>query len=128
MDTNDANHFKYVEPKNGNLNPKYNCVFCTSRGHSSHLCRKYNSNEQFYHQVVEEKRCKNCLRQFHQSNRCLDDSFCAIKSCTRKDKHSPCVCRKRFPQQQSIWSELYKENVLQFRKNTTAEGIKPSIW
>ena len=117
---------KYVEPKNTHLNPKYHCVFCSSRKHSSHLCKKYNSNEEFYHQVVNEKRCKNCLRQFHLSDRCLDDSFCAIKSCYRKDKHSPCVCRKRFPQ--SIWSELYNENILQFKKDAASKRNQPSIW
>ena len=115
---------KYVEPKNQHLNPKYQCVFCNSRRHSSHLCRKYtayNGNEQFYNLVVKERRCKNCLRQFHQSDRCLDDSFCTIESCKRKDKHSPCVCRKRFPQ--SIWSELYNENISKFKKN-----VQPTIW
>ena len=114
----------YVEPKNQHLNPKYQCVFCNSKRHSSHLCRKYNSyngNEQFYHLVVKERRCKNCLRQFHQSDRCLDDSFCTIESCNRKDKHSPCVCRKRFPQ--SIWSELYSQNISQLKKN-----VQPTIW
>ena len=115
-----------MEPKNGHLNPKYQCVFCSSRKHSSHLCRRYNSNEKFYHQVVNEKRCKNCLRQFHRSDRCLDDSFCAIKSCNRKDKHSPCVCRKRFPQ--SVWSELYDQNISEFKKNGTSKRNQPTIW
>ena len=116
----------YVEPKNSHLNPKYNCVFCASKKHSSHLCRKYTKNELFYHVVVKEYRCKNCLRQFHRSDRCFEDSYCVLEGCHRKDKHSPTVCRRRFlhknDAQKSIWSELYAQH----KKDKYAQ--RTSIW
>ena len=97
MDSN--NCLKYVEPKNVLINPQLHCIFCSNKKHSSHLCKKYDNNELFYYQVIRERRCKNCFRQFHRADSCFDDSFCVIQSCNRQDKHSPSVCRKRFPRQ-----------------------------
>ena len=86
----------YVEPKNIFINPKYKCIYCNEK-HSSHFCKKYSRNEAFYDILVKERRCKNCLRQFHTSEKCFDSSICKLPGCLRKDKHSPSVCRHRFP-------------------------------
>ena len=120
-----SNHFRYVEPQDKSLNPKYHCVFCQDKRHSSHLCKKFKRNEEFYDVVVKQKRCKNCLKQFHRSEQCYDDKYCAIKSCNRKDKHSPCVCRQRFPK--SVWSELYHLNISSYKENNAERSPTP-IW
>ena len=122
--------YSYVEPRNPLLNPEFHCVFCNTKRHSSHSCRKFRSNEEFYHEVVKQRRCKNCLRQFHRSDYCFNDSFCTLPHCHRKDKHSPSVCRKRFSNKNdkshrpSIWSELYKKHF----SNKNDESRRPSIW
>ena len=75
--------------------------------------------------MVKQKRCKNCLKQFHRSEHCFDDNYCVIKSCSRTDKHSPCVCRQRFPK--SVWSELYHHNISRY-KGKNAERNPTSTW
>ena len=77
-------------------NPKRVCIFCGSKEHNSHNCRKFNHSSQFWTAVYNEKRCKNCLRQFHFSNHCFDSSFCLISNCRRRDKHSPILCNLRY--------------------------------
>ena len=99
----------YIEPKHSLLNPKFHCVYCNLKTHSSHLCRRYNSPELFFDHVFKERRCKNCLRQFHRAENCYNDSFCVIQSCNRKDKHSPSICRKRFPKQNNNESFSLRE-------------------
>ena len=133
MEGNINNHFRYVEPQDMSLNPKYHCVFCQNKKHSSHLCKKFKRNEEFYDVVVKQKRCKNCLKQFHRSEQCFDDNYCVIKNCSRTDKHSPCVCRHRFPQDKknknatrSIWSELYQQNISRYKKNNVERNPTPS--
>ena len=78
------------------VNPKYYCIFCRSSDHSSHFCTKFSSSNQFWTVVFYEERCKNCFRQFHQSHKCFDHSFCSFTNCRRTDKHSPVLCRTRY--------------------------------
>ena len=77
-------------------NPRRVCIFCGSKEHNSHNCKKFNHSSQFWTVVYNEKRCKNCLRQFHFSNHCFDSSFCLISNCRRRDKHSPILCKFRY--------------------------------
>ena len=86
-------------PLNGSictLNPKYACVFCCNSTHNSHNCQKFNSSQEFWSVVLTEKRCRNCFRQYHQARSCYDQSFCKIRNCKRKDRHSPVLCRNYF--------------------------------
>ena len=78
------------------VDPRKQCVFCLSYNHESHHCKKFNNSNQFWSKVYLERRCKNCLRQFHFSNSCFDRSFCNLKFCQRKDKHSPVLCKYRY--------------------------------
>ena len=81
----------YVQP-----NPCFYCIFCDKRNHSSHECEKFKHSEQFWEKVSLDRRCKNCLRMFHRSNKCYDRSFCVFHGCRRYDKHSPVLCHARF--------------------------------
>ena len=77
----------YIQP-----NPLFSCIFCEKRTHSSHQCLLYENRKLFWYRVLEERRCKNCLRFFHRSEQCYDRSFCQNFNCQRKDKHSPTLC------------------------------------
>ena len=78
------------------VDPRKKCVFCFKENHESHNCTKFNDNKLFWSKVYLERRCKNCLRQFHFSNSCFDRSFCKLRFCQRKDKHSPVLCKYRY--------------------------------
>ena len=77
-------------------NPKRFCIFCETKEHNSHNCFKMESNSEFWNVIYSQKRCKNCLRQFHFSNNCYDSSFCLFNNCRRRDKHSPILCKFRY--------------------------------
>ena len=72
------------------------CVFCWTSNHPSHQCEKFNNSKSFWNIVLEDRRCKNCLRLFHQSHKCYDRNFCHLVNCRRQDKHSPVLCRIRY--------------------------------
>ena len=77
-------------------NPKLYCIFCNTASHHSHQCNKYKNSQQFWQAVLETRRCKNCLRLFHRSNKCFNQSFCHLMGCRRQDKHSPVLCRMNY--------------------------------
>lgn len=77
-------------------NPRLYCIFCNSANHSSNECRKYKSSKMFWKQVLDERRCKNCLRLFHKADRCYNESFCHLRACRRIDKHSEILCNVRY--------------------------------
>ena len=78
------------------VDPYWHCIFCNDTSHSSHVCNKFSDNKQFWTVIYDEQRCKNCFRQFHQSHKCYDSSFCFLRNCRRRDKHSPVVCSHRY--------------------------------
>ena len=81
----------YVQP-----NPLLYCVFCLSANHHSHECWRFKSSTKFWQMVLEQRRCKNCLRLYHRSNKCFNRSFCRVNGCTRPDKHSEILCYGRY--------------------------------
>ena len=74
-------------------NPKRFCVFCEISGHSSHNCNKFRDSSEFWNIIYQKRLCKNCLRPFHFSHKCFDNSLCFISMCRRRDKHSPILCK-----------------------------------
>ena len=78
------------------FNPKKFCIFCKTKEHNSHNCCLFNQNSKFWNVVYKEKRCKNCLRQFHNARNCFDSNFCLFSRCRRRDKHSPILCKWRY--------------------------------
>ena len=72
------------------------CIFCENNTHFSHSCQKFRSKEQYWEQVLTERRCKNCFRFYHKSADCYNRSFCKNISCHRKDKHSPVLCESNY--------------------------------
>ena len=80
---------KYYQP-----NPHFFCVFCQVSEHSSHACVKYSDSHSFWIKILQDRRCKNCLRLFHHSNNCFDKSLCNFR-CNRRDKHSSVLCYVR---------------------------------
>ena len=72
------------------------CIFCKNYDHLSHSCIKFRSKEQYWEQILAERRCKNCLRFYHKSTNCYDHSFCKNINCYRKDKHSPVLCESNY--------------------------------
>ena len=85
-----------VKGPNFQPNPKLFCVICQTANHHSHECRRYRSSKAFWEKVLQDRRCKNCLRLFHRSNTCFNRSLCNVPECKRKDKHSPIVCFARY--------------------------------
>ena len=88
-----------VSPKLNNppqIDPNSYCIFCLDRTHSSHVCTKFSDSKQFWSVIYDDRRCKNCFRQFHMSHRCYDFSFCLHRNCRRRDKHSPILCKHRY--------------------------------
>ena len=83
-------------PANVQPNPCLYCIFCDRGNHSSHECERFRNSGQFWEKVSLDRRCKNCLRMFHRSNKCYDRSFCVLNGCRRYDKHSPILCHARF--------------------------------
>ena len=98
-------------------NPKRHCLFCDTRGHSSHNCCKFNTSTEFWNIIYQKRLCKNCLRPFHFSEKCFDSNFCLFSSCRRRDKHSPILCKHRYnfnkshPKYNSYkpFSEIYQD-------------------
>ena len=85
-----------VRSPNFQPNPKLFCVICSTGNHHSHECRRYKSSKEFWEKVLQDRRCKNCLRFYHRSDRCFNKSFCNIVGCNRRDKHSPVLCFVRY--------------------------------
>ena len=77
-------------------NPKRTCVFCDEKGHSSHNCRRFSNSSEFWNIIYQKRLCKNCLRPFHFSHKCYDNSLCFFSICRRRDKHSPILCKHRY--------------------------------
>ena len=77
-------------------NPRFFCIFCHTANHSSIECQKYASSNEFWQQLLTERRCKNCLRLYHRSDKCFDRSFCYHSTCRRQDKHSPILCHTHY--------------------------------
>ena len=98
----ERNSSKYLQP-----NPYYFCVFCGVTGHSSHICDRHYDSRSFWIKVLEERRCKNCLRLFHHSKDCFDKSLCYF-NCKRRDKHSSILCyvRDRLNENYSGYSSI----------------------
>ena len=78
------------------IDPNSYCIFCLDGTHSSHVCTKFSDSKQFWSVIYDDRRCKNCFRQFHMSHRCYDFSFCLHRNCRRRDKHSPILCKHRY--------------------------------
>ena len=89
-----------VKGPNFQPNPELFCVVCQTANHHSHECRRYRSSKAFWEKVLQDRRCKNCLRLFHRSNTCFNRSLCNVPECKRKDKHSPIVCSARYSRYQ----------------------------
>lgn len=94
----------YLQP-----NPHLFCIFCLTTRHSSHECSRYQSSGSFWRQVLEQRRCKNCLRFFHRSNNCYDRSLCYELNCRRKDKHSPVLCFARYNWKNYLCTSRYTD-------------------
>ena len=77
-------------------NPSLFCIFCSTANHHSHECQKYNSSQLFWEKVLEDRRCKNCLRLYHRSDKCFNRSYCRLFGCKRTDKHNPVLCHVRY--------------------------------
>ena len=77
-------------------NPLLFCLFCFTGNHTSHECWKFKSSELFWKKILEQRRCKNCLRLYHQSNKCYNKNMCNVMGCSRVDKHSTILCRQRY--------------------------------
>ena len=95
-DTSKCNFQHDACTKAEKIDPYWHCIFCNDISHSSHVCTKFSDNKQFWTVIYDEQRCKNCFRQFHQSHKCYDSSFCFLRNCRRRDKHSPVVCSHRY--------------------------------
>ena len=104
------------------VNPKRMCIFCNTKEHNSHNCFKLSHNSEFWHIIYNQKRCKNCLRQFHFANNCFDSSFCLFSQCRRRDKHSPILCKFRY---NYSMSNINKSVFNSFRPNNFAFHNEP---
>ena len=78
------------------MDPMRSCIFCAASDHNSHGCRRYASCEGFWAQVYENRLCKNCLRPYHKAEVCYNKSTCLVNGCSRPDKHSTVLCRRRY--------------------------------
>ena len=85
----------YIQP-----NPSMFCIFCSTANHHSHECQKYNSSKPFWEKVLVDRRCKNCLRLFHRSDKCFNRSYCRLFGCKRTDKHNSVLCHVRYAKYQ----------------------------
>ena len=81
----------YIQP-----NPCLGCVFCYTADHVSHECTRFKNSKGFWMRVLADRRCKNCLRLYHRSDRCFNQSFCHLSDCKRRDKHSVVLCQRRY--------------------------------
>ena len=98
----------YLQP-----NPLLYCIFCTSANHISHQCHKYKCSKDYWQKVLEDRRCKNCLRLYHQSNKCFNRSFCNVIGCRRTDKHSPVLCHGRYMNNQPFFNSQFQRTFLE---------------
>ena len=80
----------------GTVDPRLFCIFCNNQNHGSHACQKYNVSDKFWSHVFKDRLCKNCLRPYHRAEACYNRNFCQVPNCSRVDKHSPVLCRKRY--------------------------------
>ena len=81
----------YIQP-----NPLLFCIFCEVADHFSHECEIFKTSQLFWKKILDDRRCKNCLRLYHRSDKCYNHSFCNVFNCRRKDKHSPVICGLRY--------------------------------
>ena len=77
-------------------NPNLFCVFCATANHNSNECSKYSSSKSFWQRVLADRRCKNCLRLYHRSDKCYSRSYCHFSACKRSDKHNSILCNLRY--------------------------------
>ena len=91
------------------LDPTLLCIFCNTGNHMSHNCYIYKSSNLFWEKVLQDRRCKNCLRLYHRSNKCYNKSFCVTFGCRRMDKHSPVLCRAIYAKYQPCNEYTYRE-------------------
>ena len=101
-------------------NPLLFCLFCFTGNHTSHQCWKFKSSELFWKKILEERRCKNCLRLYHQSNKCYNKNMCNIVGCSRVDKHSTVLCRLRYRNNYHVPKNYFHQNVA---KNTSRSHV-----
>ena len=59
----------------GKPNPSLFCIFCSTAYHHSHERQRYNSSRLFWEKVLVDRRCKNCLRLYHRSDKFFNRSF-----------------------------------------------------
>ena len=86
-----AEETSYIQP-----NPCLFCIFCYTADHVSHECTRFKSSKEFWMRVLADRRCKNCLRLYHRSETCYNQSFCHISNCKCRDKHSVVLCQRRY--------------------------------
>ena len=93
----DVNNFQPVNvSRNFKSHSRLWCIFCKNNNHFSHSCLKFRSKEQYWGQILAERRCKNCFRFYHKAADCFNQSFCKNISCHRRDKHSPVLCDSNY--------------------------------
>ena len=66
------------------------CVFCQSKSHHSHKCRKYRSPNDYQRVLFQQFLCYNCLCHGHKSYACPQYKQCHL--CQDYRKHSPVLC------------------------------------
>ena len=66
------------------------CVFCQSKSHHSHKCRKYRSPNDYQRVLFQQFLCYNCLGYGHKSYACPAYKQCHL--CQDNRKHSPVLC------------------------------------
>ena len=66
------------------------CVFCQSKSHHSHKCRKYRNPNDYKRVLFQQFRCYNCLCYGHKSYACPQYKQCHL--CQDYRKHSPVLC------------------------------------
>ena len=100
-------------------NPNLFCVFCSTANHNSNECSKYNSSKSFWQRVLADRRCKNCLRLYHRSDKCYSRSYCHFSACKRDDKHNAVLCHLRYRKHQysNVKQESYWLNGAQHLGN-----------
>ena len=114
---------KSVKPPYPQPNPWSYCLFCESASHSSHDCCKFHDTNLFWKKILEDRRCKNCLRLYHHSNRCFDRNLCYVKGCRRLEKHSSVLCKLRFMKINSQKDYFYHE----FQENSSKYRMSPPL-
>ena len=111
----------YIQP-----NPCLFCIYCESANHSTHECERFNNSMKYWERISLDRRCKNCLRLYHRSNKCYDRSFCFLNTCKRYDKHSPTLCHARYVKYHNSYGHNYFKENSRFRGISTHQKFWPS--